>query len=185
MNVVKHIRGWSIAGFFVIAVLGGLYHYVYDWTNRSCLIGAFVPVNESVWEHFKLGLWAVITFSVFEYIAVGKMVSNFFFAKAIGVWVITITILFVYSFYTMFTETNVLILDIGSYVMGVLLCQVFCYRMFQKEHHTRLNRFGIILLTITCLLFGILTYYPPHLEIFRDKNTDTYGTELRNNNHRH
>lgn len=177
MNAVNKIRRWSIAGFFVISTLGGLYHYVFDWANHNYLIGAFVPVNESVWEHFKLGLWTVITFSVFEYVAVGKMVSNFFFTKAIGVWIITFTILFVYYFYTMFTEGNVLVLDIGSYVMGVLLCQVYCYKMFQKEHHPRMNRLGIILLIITCLLFAICTYRPPHMEIFRDKNTGKFGTE--------
>lgn len=183
MNDTSKVRNWSIAGFFVIVILGSLNHFVYNWTNQSYQIGAFVPVNESVWEHLKLGLWSVITFSIVEYLAFGKTVSNYFFAKAIGIFIISFTILLIYYTYTTFLERNNLILDIASYIIGVLLCQLFCYKIFQSKHSKLINISGVIILIITCALFAFYTYYPPHMEIFKDKRTDTYGIGAKTPDH--
>jgi hypothetical protein len=41
-------------GFVLVAVVGTAWHYVYDLSGDSWLIGLVAPVNESVWEHTKL-----------------------------------------------------------------------------------------------------------------------------------
>lgn len=166
---------WNITGFFTILILGSLFHFVYNWTNESYLIGAFVPVNESVWEHLKMGLWGVITFSIAEYLSLGRVVSNYFFAKAIGITILSLAILLIYYSYTKILERNILVLDITSYVIGVLLCQLVCYKLFQSHHSRMINITGAILLLAMCLVFTIFTFYPPHTGLFRDNRTGTYG----------
>lgn len=51
-------RGYWI-GFGVACVLGTVAHFLYTWIPTP-LIGLFVPVNESVWEHLKLLFWPTI-----------------------------------------------------------------------------------------------------------------------------
>ncbi len=170
-----------MAGFFILTALGFLYHFIFKWTNQYYLIAAFVPVNESVWEHLKLGLWSLITFSLVEYTVLGNTMSNYFFSKAIGVFIISFTILLIYYTYTTFLEVNNLTLDIASYIIGVFLCQLFCYKIVQSIHSKLLNIAGAILLTATCTIFIIYTYHPPHLEIFKDKRTGAYGFTANKN----
>ena len=42
-----------IANVFMI-VLGTLMHFAYQLSNQNPIVGMFVPINESVWEHLKL-----------------------------------------------------------------------------------------------------------------------------------
>jgi hypothetical protein len=180
---INKILTWCIAGFFSIAILGSLFHFVYNWTGKSFLIGAFVPVNESVWEHLKMGLWAVITFSIVECRALGKTVNNYFFAKAIGVMILSLSILLIYYSYTEIIGRNILALDIASYVIGVVLCQLVCFNLFQSQRSRVLNLAGAILLIVTCLVFAIFTYYPPHAGLFRDSRNGTYGIGAGTSDH--
>ncbi|MCA0931364.1 DUF6512 family protein [Lutimonas saemankumensis] len=160
---------WSIIGFFAIVTLGFLYHDLFHWTNEATLIGLMAPVNESVWEHLKLGLWAVISFSVIEYLVIRESVNNYFFAKAFGVLVICFTVLAVYYTYTAFLKRNIILLDISSYILGVFLCQLACYKIYQWENSKILNRIGMIVLAASVLLFAFFSFYPPETGLFRDQ----------------
>lgn len=46
-------------GLGAACVIGTAAHFVYDWFPAP-LVGLFVPVSESVWEHLKLLYWPVI-----------------------------------------------------------------------------------------------------------------------------
>jgi hypothetical protein len=48
-----HAPSWRV-GFVLVAVVGTLWHFVYDLSGGSWLVGLVAPVNESVWEHTKL-----------------------------------------------------------------------------------------------------------------------------------
>lgn len=48
-----HVHSWRV-GFVLVAVVGTLWHFVYDLSGGSWLVGLVAPVNESVWEHTKL-----------------------------------------------------------------------------------------------------------------------------------
>jgi hypothetical protein len=169
------LQRWSIAGFFIIILLGTVYHSIFNWSNQSNLLGIFFPVNESVWEHLKLAPSSVLTFSLAEFPVIRKIANNYFFAKAIGIILVIATILIVYYTYTALLTGNYLLLDIGSFIAGVLLGQLSCYKLLQSKPSKVLNRLGIIALLAIVALFAISTYYPPHLTIFRDNRTDTYG----------
>jgi len=82
---MNSVRRWSFTGFIAITLLGFLLHYLYEWSGSSGLIGLFVPVNESVWEHLKLGYWSIVLFSIPEYFQIRNSVNNYFLAKLIGV----------------------------------------------------------------------------------------------------
>ena len=41
-------------------------------------------VNESTWEHFKIGFWPAFIWAFFEFFVFGRKTKNFFFAKGIS-----------------------------------------------------------------------------------------------------
>ena len=169
------IKRWNIAGFFIIVVVGSLLHYFHEWTNYSRLAAAIAPVNECVWEHLKLGLWATILFIFIEYPAIGKGVNNYFLAKAVGVYALSVSILVIFYTYTLFTEDTIVALDILSYVIGVLVGQLLVYKINRASPIKSSNFIGITILISTCILFAVLTFYPPHKPIFMDNNDNSYG----------
>lgn len=168
-NNVDKLKFWNTVGFFAIVALGFLYHDLYKWSNQSVLIALMAPVNESVWEHLKLGLWAVISFAAIEYLVIHESVNNYFFAKAFGVLAICFTVLAVYYTYTAFLKRNIILLDISSYILGVFLCQLACYKIYQWENSKILNRIGMLVLAALVLLFAFFSFYPPETGLFRDQ----------------
>ena len=174
MNQLKH---WSYAGFVTILILGGLSHYVYEWSEENIFVGAFVPVNESVWEHLKMGLWAVLFFSLVEYYFVGRKMNGYFLAKLVGILVLSFTILIIYYSYNLFTGTNILVIDVASFILGALFGQLATHMLYFTPVPKYLNSSAIILILLLCAVFVIFTYYPPHYELFRDVNTNTFGIE--------
>lgn len=43
--------------FFFISVLGTLLHFAYDWSKHCFLFSIIGAVNESTWEHLKMGMF--------------------------------------------------------------------------------------------------------------------------------
>lgn len=164
------IKKWSISGIFIISILGVAWHYLYSWSGGNRILAALVPVNESIWEHLKLGYWSLILFSIPEFFSIGKKVNNYFFAKFIGILALEVCILVIHYTYTLLLGNIILWIDISSFVFGVMVCQHMVYKLFltKKLKKERLGFTGFISLG---LLFIILTYYPPDLGIFRDNRS--------------
>lgn len=166
----------SFVGIISITLLGVILHYVYDWTNKTLLFTPFVPVNESVWEHLKLGFYGLILFSIFEYKYVIKRVNNYFLAKLLGVLLLEMTIVIIFYTYNFFSKGSILWVDISSYVLGVIGCQYLTqYIYLKKEISKKLNLAALIFLFSFVILFSLFTYYPPKFPIFKDNNNNTFG----------
>ena len=67
---------------FALTVLTGtLLHFAFEASGGNTLVGAFTPVNESIWEHLKLLLFPTVLFAVMEYFLYGKDCPSFFAGK--------------------------------------------------------------------------------------------------------
>ena len=173
MNSLKH---WRLAGIITIIILGFLLHYIFSWTSGSKIIGLFVPVNESVWEHLKLGYWSVVLFSIVEFFPIKHSVNNYWFAKTIGVLALEITIVIIFYGYTFISGKIIFQVDIFSYILAAILCQYLTYIFLRlKPFSKTLNRLSLAMFILLGVLFGVLTYYPPHIAIFKDHNNNTFG----------
>lgn len=170
------LKRWMFAGIVAFTILGFFLHYLFTWTAGSRLIGLFAPVNESVWEHLKLGYWSVVLFSIVEFPFVKRSINNYYFSKTIGVLVLEITIVSIYYGYTYIARENIFLIDIFSYVLGATFCQYITYIFLRlKTFPVIVTRISQITFISIGILFGLLTFYPPHLELFKDPNTKTFG----------
>jgi hypothetical protein len=173
---MNSLKRWRLAGIITITISGFGLHYLFSWTDDSKIIGLFVPVNESVWEHLKLGYWSIVLFSIVEYLFVNRSVNNYYYAKTIGVLALEITIIILFYGYTLITGKDIFLIDIFSYILGAILCQYLTYRFLRLEPFSMLvNRISLIAFISIGVLFGVLTYHPPHTALFKDPNNNTYG----------
>jgi hypothetical protein len=174
--VKKRILRWEFGGTVFIVVLGTVLHFVFEWSGRSIPVAAIAAVNESVWEHLKLGFWPALVYMGLEYGRFGKSATNFFFAKTLGIYLIPISIVALYYSYTAILGHGLLIVDIALFVVAVIIGQLVSYRLLIASSLSRkLNRFAPIALVILAILFVLFTFYPPHFPLFRDSISGGYG----------
>ncbi len=167
---------WEIAGFFFIAILGNLLHFVYEWSGHSLAVGIIGAVNESVWEHFKLGVWPAIFFAIIEFVFIKDLARNFFAAKAVSIISIPVSISIIFYTYTLVLGTHLLIVDIATFFISVFIAQYLSYKiMIGRELPKSINLIGAVVITLIAAAFIIFTFYPPHLPVFRDPLTGQYG----------
>ena len=159
-----------------IIVLGGVLHFTFEWSGNQPIVGVFSAVNESVWEHLKLGFWPALLFSIFEYRYLNKKTNNFFFAKTIGIYAIIIVIPSIFYSYTIFTKDSIFVIDILSFVFAVIIGQLVSYKILTlKKLSKYLNIISLVALVILGLAFVIFTFYTPQIQIFQDPITGEYG----------
>jgi hypothetical protein len=176
MTVKKSILRWELAGIVFIVVLGTILHFTFEWSGRWIPIAPIAAVNESVWEHLKLGFWPALVYAALEYSCFGKSAKNFFLAKTLGIYLIPITIVVLFYSYTAILGHGLLIVDILIFVVAVIVGQLVSYKLLMASPlPERLNSFAPIALAVLCILFVLFTFLPPHLPLFKDSVTGLYG----------
>jgi hypothetical protein len=172
----KSIRKWELIGIAVISIVGSFLHFLFELAGKWAPVGAIAAVNESVWEHFKIGFWAAVFYMIFEYFYFRKSYRNFFFAKAIGIYSIPIVIAVVFYSYTSIIGHEILPVDILTFIVAIAISQLISYNLQKIQKLPQwLNGLGLALIVILAAAFVIFTYYPPHLPVFHDSVTGKYG----------
>ncbi len=172
----KTIFKWEILGIIFIVLLGALFHFMFQLSNYWSPLGAIFPVNESVWEHLKLPYWPLIIFSLIEYNFIKEKANNIIIGKTISFIISISTILIIFYTYTAIIGAELLIVDILSFVLGVIIGQLVSYKILTKEQlPTLFNNASWIIFIAFGILFAVFTYFPPTLPLFQDSETGLYG----------
>ena len=56
----KSIFGYELAGIVFIVIIGSMLHFTFELFGHQSVVGVFSAVNESMWEHLKLGFWPAL-----------------------------------------------------------------------------------------------------------------------------
>lgn len=174
----KKIKIFSFLGFIFTSIIGTLLHFAFEFFDGNTLVGAFTPVNESVWEHLKLLLFPVIAFSVLEYIFYGKNIKNFFPAKIWSLLIgMVLTVLIFYT-YSGIIGRSLVAVDISLFYLSVAITYFTAYQIMKRPTLLTSDNAAIIsisVLTVIIIAFIFFTFNPPMLEIFRDPLTEDFG----------
>jgi hypothetical protein len=138
-------------------------------------LALIAAVNESVWEHLKLGFWPALFYALIEYKYLRKPTNNFLFAKVTCLYLIPISITALFYLYTTFVE-DMLVADIAIFILAVVIGQVTGYCLLSRRKLPEcLRALTIVALAISVLVFALFTFFPIHLPIFRDPISGAYG----------
>lgn len=174
-NMKRDISFWQFGGFAFTSLFGTVLHLLYEWTNESLLVAPFSGVNESTWEHMKLLYFPLFVFALIQSRFFGDY-ENFWCVKLVGIvtGLMLIPILF-YTYNGMFGNSpdwlNIMIFFISA--AGAFLVET---RLF-KADSLRCRRPGLAF-GVVCfigLLFVVFTFATPHIPLFEDPLTGTYG----------
>jgi hypothetical protein len=172
----KYVLKWELAGIIFVFIVGALVHFLFEWSGESRIVGTFASVNESVWEHFKQGFWPMCLFAVIESPLIWKRVNNFLMAKAAAVFAIPVFTGLVFYAYTAMVGEEILLVDIFIFLVAVIIGQLISYRIMTSSGLPGYTGIlAAVFIMLLALILSLSTFYPPHLPIFLDSNTGTYG----------
>ena len=167
---------YEILGMLLVSILGGFLHFTFEISGFNPIVGAFSAVNESVWEHLKLGFWPILLLTLIEYRLIKKQTNNFFLGKAISALTIITVIPIIFYLYTSFTGESIFLIDISSFFIAVIIGQILSYlTIIHKKLSKNLELISITLLIIMAIIFIVFTFYPPNLPPFQDPISGGYG----------
>jgi len=172
----KSALKWELFGIIFVFLLGALLHFLFEWSGESKVVGLIASVNESVWEHFKQGFWPMCLYAAIEYKFIRGYINNFLTAKAVAVYIIPIITGLVFYGYTAIIGEEILIVDIFIFLVAIMVGQLTSYKIMTSAKLPKyVNVISLIFIILLALILMLFTFYPPHLPIFLDGNTGTYG----------
>ena len=170
---LKKVKLISTIGIFLLCFL---FHFLYEWFPNSVFAILF-PVNESIWEHMKLLFSGICLYGVVDYIILVKnkvQFNNFF----LNLFITSLTSIPIYLIIFLpiyhFIGDN-MIISITLMFIVILISQIISFIILSKKTYKMLNYLSFVLIIISYVIFGYLTYNPIHNYIFLDKTKNLYG----------
>ena len=169
-------KKFHIISAIVVMILGTLLHFTYNLSNQNPFIALFSAVNESTWEHLKLTFFPMLLTSIIGGLFIFKSNNNYWCSRAVGiVAAILFTVIFFYTYIGVIGKNNSFI-NISSFFVSIIIGEFTSYKVMKKgtlcDKHCAIA--GLALLTLSFILF---TFYPPHIGLFKDPLTGTFGVQ--------
>lgn len=170
-NMLKNkLALYTFGGIVFVLLAGSLAHFVYEWSGENFIVGLFVPVNESTWEHMKLVFFPMMIYTVFATIKLSGEYACILPAHCIGNLLGTWLVAILFYSYSGILGFNVLALDLAVFVASVLIAFRTAYKFTlsnfcNKIHQVKILILVLMLLTILC--FMVYSYKPLDIGLFR------------------
>jgi hypothetical protein len=173
----KEMFRWEAAGAAFIIVAGSALHFVFEWSGGFRPVAWLAAVNESTWEHFKLGFWPAVLFALFELrVWKGKKPANFWVGKAACLWTMPFLIGMIFYGYKAVLGRHFLWADISLFVLAAVVGQYLSYRILAaRPLGSGWKPIALAGIVILLAAFALLTYFPPRIFLFMDPRSGGYG----------
>lgn len=178
MNYKKRIIIATIIMFIICFPL----HFVYDLIPCS-ITAIFTPVNESIWEHMKLILTSSSLYYILNYIYINikknEIPHNYFLATSLTP-ILSIGLYLIIFLPVYYNIGENMIISIGLLFIILIFAAYIHHKITKKKAIPLSNIFGVVLIIITYIIFGYLTYNPPTTDLFFDTKNEKYGINIYN-----
>lgn len=165
----------ALGGSLFTLVLGAALHFVFEWSNNSLIVAPIAAVNESTWEHIKIGFWPLLIWMLVKYYFFKVRNENFVIAEAVTIAAYGISIPILFYVYTAILGENYLFLDIAIFVISILIGQYAGYRILYIEKRLNLKKIGAFIILALLFSFVYFTFFPPENFLFQDPVSKDYG----------
>lgn len=156
----------------VISILGTILHFTYEFSNYNKFVGIISAVNESTWEHIKMGLTASLFYSIPDTALYIKS-PNYLFAKFISLLIIIILIPLIFYGCKLIIKKQILLMDILNFYFSIIVSRIVFYKLLSSN--IQLSIIGLIGIIIIIISYSLFTLYPPKIFLFKDPITNKYG----------
>ena len=158
---------YTLLGILVLFVVGSLFHFLYSLTGECFIVGLFVPINESIFEHTKMVVLPIfIWWSIFYLFRKKDLFVNAWFTSALIAMISAIiAIPMLFYFYSQAFGIESLVIDILILLVSLAIGQILGLHYYRHgkgiEYH-----FAIFLMIVIIILFAFFTINPPAFPIF-------------------
>jgi hypothetical protein len=166
--------------FLIITIIGALMHFTWEKVSGIGFLkwlAVFVPVNESNWEHAKMGTWPLLIWSLVLF-AKGRGLKNlkeWLMPTALAVWSAYLVMFAVHSALPLAFGEMGYVRNIGSFMVGIAH-GMMVFRIASASASMRKPwLLGAILLAGKLAMIILFTYFPPHIPLFMDLGAGRYG----------
>ena len=164
-----------ILSFCFLIIFGSLLHFTHDWIKKGVLLHIFSALNESTWEHMKLLIAPTILVGICQYIFLKQQYVNIFNSILILLVIELITIPLLYEILRLLVKKVPFPITILIFILSIVFGLIAQYVMLNKGISIFSESISLILILLIVIKFGIFSYYPPKIFIFRDPVTGRYG----------
>lgn len=160
-------------GSLFTVVIGALLYNICRQGKSVSKLAVILPVNQSVWEKFKVVFWPMVIFSIAEYFSYGQYFDNFIAAKAFSilcamVWMAVLTYIFraIWGKIPFSCEIGIFAVSCAlAYTVNYITVKnYFLYSAFDRI-------FGIIAIIILMICFAVFSFSPPNYALFKENNS--------------
>lgn len=162
-------------GFVLLVVLGFLAHFGFDLAGQRIWAAWIFPVNESVWEHLKLGSVAMTGLLIYDRLTLSKPIYHLFTAWLSGYLLISSLVVAVFYGYHSLLHRVIVPVDIASFILGCWLSRKISLVLYRMQRLHWLNMVSLLAGLLLMALTVWYTFQPPRQGIFRDGPSGTYG----------
>ena len=173
MKNTKLLKCGIVSGITII-ILGFLLHFTFGWSNNNVLVGTFSAINESVWEHLKILFFPSLITIIIGALYFKDTIPNYLCIKTKGLLLALLFIVIFYYTYSGILGKHIALVDISSFIIAVILAEYYTYKKVIDGDNCN-NKKAVAIIFILCILFVLFTFLPPHLGIFKDPSTQSFG----------
>lgn len=158
---------YTLIGILVLFVVGSLFHFLYSLTGECFIVGLFVPINESIFEHTKMVVLPIfIWWFIFYLFRKKDLFVNAWFTSALIAMISAIIVIpMLFYFYSQAFGIESLVIDILILLVSLAIGQILGLHYYRHgkgiEYH-----FAIVLMIVIIILFAFFTINPPAFPIF-------------------
>ena len=169
---------WALGGIGPLFAGGAALHFVYGLLGKPAWAGLFCPVNESVFEHLKLGAWPVFAYALLGRAVLKKKQGHtvgWYRGQCAAMGICLSSILLLHYLYAGALGGESPWGDVVVFLLAVALGQagaVSDLKKSRKESPAALTVMGMVL-----LLLAVGTFWPPRLPLFWDPLHGGYGLQ--------
>ncbi|MEA4852957.1 MAG: DUF6512 family protein [Christensenella sp.] len=172
----KRFLHFEVLGIIIVCILAPVFHFLFAWSGNSQFVGLFAAVNESVWEHTKIVYFPFLFYSIIEYFVLKPDFRRFFVAKTISMsLILLLMVTFFYTYTGMFGMESLTVDIIFTFVLTILVFYVSYHLYFSGKALEKYFCFYLVLFIIILAMELLFTAFPPHIPLFQDSETLTFG----------
>lgn len=162
---------WIILMIPIVFLMSFVLHFIYEWTGDNKIIGAFAPIDESIWEHTKLTMFPLFILYIIFYAILRKKIDidkeKWFTCMLINVILSVILIPLLYYFVRYGLGIESLILNIVILLMSLVISTLIArhFYIYGKGINVTIS---LCLMAFIVFIYILFTYSKCNLPIFSE-----------------